>query len=145
MLNSALLSAAKAERCNRTLADLIRARLIEQCLPKVLWGMAVLHAYLHNHAYTTALLSITPYKRWAHKKPNVSSLQEFGLPVSVLHEGPSKKLSPKGNIDIFVGFEDGPKAIRDLSHVNPLTLQEVKDSDEWPEWEKAIVMELDQM
>ena len=101
-----------AKRCNCTSADLIRAMLIEQCLPKVLWGTAVLHAaYLHNQAYTTTLPSVTPYECWTHKKPNVSSLQEFGLPVSVLHEGPSDKLNPKGNIHIFVGCEDGPKAI----------------------------------
>ena len=38
-----------AKHCNCTLADLIRVMLIEQCLLKVLWGTAVLHAaYLHN-------------------------------------------------------------------------------------------------
>ena len=87
--------------------------LIEHHLPKVLWGTAVaLHAaYLRNCAFTTALCTITPYERWTQHKPNVSSLQEFGLPVSILHKGPSDKLDPKGNIHVFVGFEDGPRAI----------------------------------
>ena len=228
--------------------------LIERHLPKVLWGTAALHAaYLRNRAFTTALRTITPYERWTQHKPNVSSLQEFGLPVSILHEGPSDKLDPKGNIHVFVGFEDGPRAIRyfdiktkqvkitrnyhfllncehpprfegetlgeneslwDLSGeahdvderrdppltihipkrpianvveeddeddvrprkrqksiypytnpqvsfhaemiytafnqsgiapVNPMTLQEAQDSDEWPEWEKAIATELEQL
>ena len=32
-----------------------------------------------------------------------------------------------------------------LAPVNPVTLKEAKDSDEWPEWEKAIATEVDQL
>ena len=103
-----------AERYNRTIADLIRAMLIAKNLPKILWGTAALHAtYLRNRAYTRRLTDHTPLERWCKEKPNVTNLQEFGTPVSILNESNTKdKLDARGNIHIFVGFEDGPDAIK---------------------------------
>ena len=103
-----------AERYNRTVADLIRAMLIGKKLPKVLWGTAALHAtYLRNRAYTQRIPDQTPMERWCNKRPNVANLQEFGTPVSILDESNTKdKLDARGKIHIFVGFEDGPNAIR---------------------------------
>jgi hypothetical protein len=102
-----------AERYNRTVADLVRAMLINKNLPKVLWGTAALHAtYLRNRAYTRAISDQTPMERWCKSKPNVANFQEFGTPVSILNESITKdKLDAHGNIHIFVGFEDGPDAI----------------------------------
>ncbi len=103
-----------AERYNRTLADLIRAMLCEKKIPKVLWGTAVLHAcYLRNRAYTRTLSHQTPLERWCGKRPDVASFHEFGTPVSILNQGVGRdKLDPRGDIHIFVGFEEGPHAIR---------------------------------
>jgi transposase InsO family protein len=103
-----------AERYNRTLGDLIRAMLLGQRIPKVLWGTAALHAvYLRNRAYTRTLPDKTPLERWCGKRPNVDNLQEFGIPASILSEAVGRdKLDPRGEIHIFLGFEDGPKAIR---------------------------------
>jgi hypothetical protein len=102
------------ERYNRTLADLIRAMLLTQCIPKILWGTAALHAvYLRNRAFTRAISDRTPFERWHGKRPNVEHLQEFGIPVSILNEAVGRdKLDPCGEIHLFVGFEDGPGAIR---------------------------------
>ena len=33
-----------AERCNRTLLEMARCLLIDSCLPKMIWGAAILHA-----------------------------------------------------------------------------------------------------
>ena len=32
-----------------------------------------------------------------------------------------------------------------IAPINPMTLQEARDLDEWPEWEKAIATELEQL
>ena len=102
-----------AERYNRTIASLIRAMLLEKNLPKTLWGTAALHAtYLRNRAYTWKISDQTPMERWCKEKPNVANFQEFGMPVSILNEANTKdKLDARGNIHLFVGFEDGPDAI----------------------------------
>jgi hypothetical protein len=115
-----------AERYNRTLADLIRAMLCAKKLPKILWGVAALHAgYLRNRADTRSLPDMTPMERSSRKRPDVASFQEFGTPVSILHQGVGRdKLDPRGDIHIFVGFEDGPPAIRYFD----ITTQQVKIS-----------------
>lgn len=81
---------------------------------KTLWGAAAIHAaYVRNHAYTRTLPNETPMERWSGKRPNVESLHEFGTPVAVLNEAATKdKLDARGNIHVFVGFEEGPNAIR---------------------------------
>jgi len=49
---------------------------------------------------------------WTKHRPNVAHLQEFGIPVWVLDEQENwSKLDLKSIKQIFVGFEDGPKAI----------------------------------
>jgi hypothetical protein len=103
-----------AERFNRTLLELARAMLFARGLPKFLWAEAVSHAaYLRNHAPTRALDGMTPEEAWTGQKPDVSHLREFGCPVWVRDEDQNlSKLSPRANEFIFVGFEDGSKAIR---------------------------------
>jgi len=103
-----------AERYNRTLADLTRAMLLSRHLPKSLWAAAVAHAaYLRNKAYTRALPESTPDGRWTETKPTVIHLYEFGAPVWVLQEGTHiSKLEARSEKQIFVGFEDGPNAIK---------------------------------
>src|SRR6266508_4358749 len=103
-----------AERFNRTLLELVRAMLIAKNLPAFLWDEAVSHAtYLRNRAPTRALKGITPYEAWTGKKPDVSHFREFGCDVWVLDETKNKsKLDPRSKKMVFVGFEDGSKAIR---------------------------------
>ena len=103
-----------AERFNRTLIELARAMLIAKNLPSFLWEEAVTHAaYLRNRAPTRALQQITPEEAWSGRKPDISHLQEFGSDVWILSEGDKiSKLQPKSKKYIFVGFMDGPKAVR---------------------------------
>jgi transposase InsO family protein len=102
-----------AERFNRTLLELARAMLIAKNLPTFLWAEAISHAaYLRNHAPTRALEGKTPEEAWTGRRPNISHLREFGSKVWIREEGSIGKLEPRANRFIFVGFEDGPKAVR---------------------------------
>ena len=103
--------------------------LLGQHLPKVLWGTAALHAaYLLNHAYTQTLPEKTPFEQWCGIRPNVENLQEFGIPVSILSKATGHdKLDPHGDIHVFLGFEDGPKAI----HYYDMKTRQVKNSQNY--------------
>ena len=100
---------------NRTLVELSHAMLSDSKLPEFLWEPIVAHAtYLRNLSYTKPKLHATPYQGWHGKKPNVSHLQEFGAPVWVLLQGQNvpQKMLPKSQHRAYVGFNDGPKAIK---------------------------------
>jgi hypothetical protein len=87
--------------------------IIAKGLPTRLWAEAVSHAaYIRNRAPTRALEGKTPHEAWTGEKPDITHLQEFGCPVYILDEGDRSKLAPKSEKMIFVGFEDGPKAVR---------------------------------
>jgi len=76
--------------------------------------LAINHAtYIRNQSFTWALQGKTPIEAWTNKCPNIAHLQEFGIPVWILQEQQNiSKLKPKSFEQIFVGFEDGPKAIK---------------------------------
>lgn len=103
-----------AERFNRTILELARAMLFGKNLPAFLWDEAASYAtYLRNRAPTRALKDKTPFEAWTGTKPDVSHLREFGCDVWVLDESKDRsKLQPKSNKMVFVGFQDGSKAIR---------------------------------
>jgi len=102
-----------AEQMNRTLAELARAMIFSTQVPKFLWPEAIAHAaYLRNRTHTRALESKTPLEAWSGHKPDVSHLREFGSPVWILNEGQLTKLQPKSTKHTFMGFVDGPKAIK---------------------------------
>jgi hypothetical protein len=86
-----------------------------QDLPEFLWEPAIAHAaYLRNRAYTRTLQDKTPYEVWFKKKPDMTHLREFGAPVWVLLQGQhiERKLLPRLKRWAYVGFEDGPQAIK---------------------------------
>lgn len=68
-----------AERASCTIVEGITAMLNEAHLPASFWVYA-LSAFVHvrNRSPTSALLRSTPYKRWYHRKPDVSHLRVFG-------------------------------------------------------------------
>jgi transposase InsO family protein len=102
-----------AERFNRTLIELARSMLIAKGLPVRLWAEAVSYAaYIRNRVQTRALKDATPEEMWSGKKQDISHLREFGSEVYVIDEGERSKLDAKACKHTFVGFEDGPRAIR---------------------------------
>jgi transposase InsO family protein len=102
-----------AERFNRTLMELARAMIIAKNLPPFLWTHAVNYAaYLRNRVATRALEGKTPHEAWTGQKPDVAHLREFGSSVWIKIETDIGKLSPRATKHIFVGFEDGSKAVK---------------------------------
>jgi hypothetical protein len=104
-----------AERANRTLVELARAMIGGQKLPEYLWEHALAHAtYIRNCSYTRTLKGKTPYEIWFQRKPHVAHLREFGAPVWVLLQGQAvqRKMLPKSKRRAYVGYEEGPKAIK---------------------------------
>jgi len=84
-------------------------------LPEFLWEPAVAHAaYVRNMSYTTSLMNSTPYQIWHGRRPNVSHLREFGVPVWVLNQGQNiqHKMLPKLQRRAYVGYDEGSKAIQ---------------------------------
>ena len=104
-----------AERLNRTLVEHARAMLAEHNLPLFLWPEAVAYAtYLKNRSLTRALDDpITPDEAFWSKKPDVSTLQEFGSQCWVLQQdGKQGKLVSKARPFIFTGLTDESRAYR---------------------------------
>ncbi|GBE85892.1 hypothetical protein SCP_0804160 [Sparassis crispa] len=103
-----------SERLNRTLLGLAHAMIYVRDLPHYLWAEAIAHAvYIKNRSPTQVLNGATPEEKWNGTKPNISYLQEFSSPVWVLTEDATlSKLAPRANKYIFVGYMDGPKAIK---------------------------------
>jgi hypothetical protein len=124
-----------AERMNQTLVELSRAMLRAQDLPEFLWEYSLLYAaYIRNRSFTTHLGFQMPYEGWFNHKLNVSNLREFGAPVWVLLQGQkeTRKMLPKSKRQVYVGFDDGVKAVkyynadtrqiltsRNFRHLNP--------------------------
>ena len=101
------------ERMNCTLAELARAMIFSTQVPKFLWPEAISHAtYLRNRTHMWALDLKMPLEVWCGRKPDVLHLKEFGSPVWILNEGQLTKLQPRSTKHTFVGFVDGPKAIK---------------------------------
>ena len=94
--------------------ELAWAIIIAKNLLTFLWDEAISHMnYLRNRSSTIALKGMTPHEAYTKKKPDVSHLWEFGCDIWVLDKsGTRSKLDPKSKKMIFVGFMDGPKAIR---------------------------------
>lgn len=64
---------------NRTLAEKMRAMLIEAKLEHYLWPEALnIAVYLANRSPTVALNRKTPYECWFGKRPDFGNLRVFG-------------------------------------------------------------------
>lgn len=101
-----------AERMNRTLLNQVRAVIIDSGLPNFLWGEALLHiAYVRNRSPTRALDDRTPYEVFHGRKPNISNLPIWGSLVRI-HDPTGSKLSPRGVIGHWVGFDEESLAHR---------------------------------
>jgi hypothetical protein len=104
-----------SERLNRTILERARAMLVAHSLPHFLWPEAVSYAtYIINRSPTTSLTSnITPYQAFWGIKPDVSTLQEFGIECWVLTQGQlQSKLAPKSKPYRFVGISEDSRAWR---------------------------------
>ena len=105
-----------AEHWNRTVVELMCAMMFayKRDIPPELWPEAVTHAtYIRNRAYTKAIPNQTPFELWSGHRPDISSIQEFGRPVWVLNQEQNlSKLDVRAKQFTFIGYEDGPRAIK---------------------------------
>jgi hypothetical protein len=87
--------------------------IIARDVPKNLWHEVINYAmYIQDKSFTCAINGKTPDQGFTGQKPNVSHLQEFGSPVWVLNESCHSKLDPESQKMPFIGFLEGPCAIK---------------------------------
>ncbi|CAB4032274.1 myosin heavy fast skeletal muscle [Paramuricea clavata] len=97
------------ERVWRSIFDMAKCLLIEAKLPKTLWTYAVMAAvYIRNRCYNHRLKK-TPYEVFTSQKPNLQNMHVFGT-VCYTYVQEKKKLDPRGEEGIFVGYDKGSPA-----------------------------------
>ena len=103
-----------SERYNRTIMEAARAMLYHAKLPLSFWAEAVSTAcYVRNRSPTAALAGKTPYEVWYGEKPNLSNLRVFGCLAYVhIPDSRRRKLDPKSEKCIFVGYPEGTKGFK---------------------------------
>jgi hypothetical protein len=106
-----------AERVNRTLVKAVLSMLADSGLPAELWAEAM-HTFRHvkNPAPHRALRGRTPHKLWHGRPAPVAHLRAFGCrawAARLAGAAPRcRKLEPKREPLIFVGYELGRRAYR---------------------------------
>lgn len=95
----------KAERLNRTILEKARALLFNSKINKNMWGEAVYcAAYLLNRLPTETIKFKTPYEIWNGRRPDLSNIREFGCEAFCKNLGNIKKLDPRTQKLIMVGY-----------------------------------------
>lgn len=109
-----------AERYNRTIIEKAKCMLFDAKLPKTYWAEAVhMAVYLINRSLSTASSKQTPEELWSGNPVDVSNIRIFGTPVMVhVPKLKRKKLDPKSEKMIFVGFDDSTKGYRCINTSN---------------------------
>jgi hypothetical protein len=103
-----------AERKNRTIQESARVMLHAKQMPYHFWAEAMSTAcYIHNRVTIRKGTSCTLYEVWRGKKPNVSYFHIFGSKCYILLDrDPRRKLDPKGEEGIFLGYSTNSRAYR---------------------------------
>jgi hypothetical protein len=99
-----------AERCNRTLMDMLRSMLSYSTLPISLW-MEALKTTVHIlNRVSSKSVPKTPYEMWAGRKLTLNYLYVWGCPAEARIFNPSiGKLDPKTVSCHFIGYPDKSK------------------------------------
>ena len=98
-----------AERCNRTLLEMARCLLIDSGLPKMMWGLAILHAArIRNLVVRREEKCPAELMRGIKTKRPISKLSIFGCTVFMRkRDREVSKLEPKALEGKFVGYTEG--------------------------------------
>jgi hypothetical protein len=109
----------RAERVNRTLADKIRALLLDSGLPEEFWGEAIQTANkLRNMAHCAPIKDI-PERLFTGKAPNFKQLRVFGCLAYVhVDEKHQTKTGERAERGIFVGYSDRTKGYREIQKID---------------------------
>lgn len=103
-----------AERENRTIMEGVRSCLHHARINLKFWAEAVQYVvYTLNRTGTRLLSDYTPFEAYFGIPSSVSHLRPFGCPTFVHIPAPlRRKLDPKAQQGIFVGYSDESKAFR---------------------------------
>nr|GEU76235.1 hypothetical protein [Tanacetum cinerariifolium] len=102
------------ERCNCTLIEAARTRLIYAQASLFLWAEAVATAcYTKNRSIIRLCHGKTPYELFHNKLPDLSFIYVFGALCYPTNDSENLgKLQPKADIRIFIGYAPTKKAFR---------------------------------
>lgn len=105
-----------SERKNRTVMESARSMLYSKGSSsgqKELWAEAVSCAVYTLNRASSRTVAVTPFEGWYGVKPDVSHLKIFGCSAYVhIPQVNRRKLDPKSEKCIFVGYSDTQKAYR---------------------------------
>ena len=101
-----------AERCNRTLMDMVSSMISYSTLPLSLW-MEALKTAIHilNRAPSKSVPK-TPYELWTGRVPSLNHLRVWGVLLAKLFNLNIGKLDPKTVSYHFIGYPEKSKGYR---------------------------------
>ena len=94
-----------AERANRTIYEMARCMLIDSNVPRYLWSYAVMAAVYTRNRCLNKRTGQTPYYMLTGQRPNLKKMQIFGSVCYGRIDTYKKKLDPRSQAGIFVGYE----------------------------------------
>ena len=99
-----------AERCNRTLFEMVRSMMAQAHLPITFWGDALLTTTFILNQVPSKSITTTPYELWTNGKPNLSFLKPWGC-ATYVHNSSYKygKLGLRGRKSIFIRYSEQSK------------------------------------
>nr|GFA61887.1 Gag-Pol polyprotein [Tanacetum cinerariifolium] len=102
------------ERRNRTLIEAASTMLIYAQAPLFLWAEAMAtRCFTHNRSVIRLRHGKTPYELMHGKQPDLSYFHVFGALCYPTNDGENvRKLQPKADIGIFIGYAPTKKAFR---------------------------------
>ncbi len=101
----------RGERLHLTLASLARTMRIDCALPEYLWDEFMASA-AYLRARTPSRGNKTPYELLRGRKPNLSHLREIGARAFVLHPGDVRKMEPRSEECVLIGYGRNSKTYR---------------------------------
>src|SRR6185312_8031625 len=131
------------ERINRTILNKARSLLFNSNTPLYLWGEAVLAAtYLYNRTPHSALNNKTLYELKYNSKPNISNIRVWGSITYYKNKGSNiKKLEPKANKGILIGYSQNQYRIWDFNLNKPIWSRDVKILENQFEFNNNLIKE----
>ena len=96
-----------AKRAIGVLTNSVQAMLHDSGLPKYLWAEVFSTAtYVHNRTPMSALDRLTPYEKLYSMKLNISDLQAFGAPCTIVQPAIKlKRLDDRAMMCLFLGYK----------------------------------------
>jgi hypothetical protein len=102
-----------AERCNRTLMDMVCSMMSYSTLPLGLWIEALKIAIHILNRVPSKSVPKTPYELWSGRVPSLRHLRVWGSPAKAKVFNPNiAKLDPKTITCHFIGYHDKSKGYR---------------------------------